>query len=128
MVIEIPVHLLKTKNSGDEIRREVAIALYKAGLLPLKNAAKFLGVNIDDFRKLTGNGEFEPAEKDKKRPDSNEDAVFFEMARPMKEGFDFEQILKEQNYKGTSTAKIRKLIRELDIKDDLAEMLAALSR
>ncbi len=128
MVIEIPVNLLKTKNSGEEIRREVAIALYKTGLLPLKNAAKFLGVKADDFRKLAGNGEVEPIEKDKKRPDPNADAIFLELSKPMKEGFDFEQILKEQNYKGTSNARIRKLIKELDVQDDLDEMLATLSR
>ena len=128
MVIEIPVHLLNSKKTGEEIRREVAIALFKTGLLPLKNAAKFLGVKADDFRKLAGNGEVQPIENAKKGSGPITDAILLELSTPMKEGFDFEQILKEQNYKGTSTARIRKLVKELDIKDDLEDMLATLTK
>jgi hypothetical protein len=72
--------------------------------------------------------EIETKRNGKAKPDLSGDAILQELAGPIIEGFDFEQILKEQGYKGTSTARIRKLIKELDVKDDLDEMLATLSR
>ena len=98
-------------------------------LLDSKNAAKFLGLNIAEFRKLvTNNDEVELLKNGKKRPDISDDPILLALAKPMKEKFDFDEIVKEQGYKGPDRARFAKIVRELDIREPIEELLATLTK
>jgi hypothetical protein len=129
MVIEIPDNLLSSTNSSEEIRRGVAIALFKSGLLPLKNAAKFLGISIAEFRKLAqvnDSGEQEP--QPKKKPDLSGDPILMAIAKPIKEKFDFDEIVREQGYKGPNRERFAQIVKELDIQEPIDDLLATLTK
>lgn len=129
MVVEIPDNLLKSKNTGGEIRQEVAIALYKAGLLPLKNAAKFLGISIAEFQKLAQvNSSGEKERQPKKKPDLSGDPILLAMATSIKEKFDFDEIVKEQGYNGPNRERFAQIVKELDIQEPIEDLLATLTK
>ena len=132
MVIEIPDTFLLNKNAGREIRREIAIALFQTGWLTLKGAADFLGVSEEVFRKAIAEREISvlpaPALPKAGKPSPNGDAVFLHLAKPLKKGFDFGQIVKEQGYPGANKARLELIVHELDVQEPLDEMLATLTR
>ncbi len=132
MVIEISDTFLQNKHAGREIRREIAIVLFQSGWLTLKSAADFLGVSVEAFRKAIAERESSalpaPALPKTEKPSPNGDAVFLHLAKPLKKGFDFEQIVKEQAYPGANKARLEQIVRELDVQEPLDEMLATLTR
>lgn len=129
MVIEIPDKILLKKNAESEIRLAVAIALFQNGILAVEPAARLGGVSVDTFRKTLAERDKIPSQlPEPEEISENGDVIFQHLAKPPKKGFDFEQIIKEQRYPGANKARVEQIIRELDIREPLDEMLATLTK
>ena len=132
MVIEIPDKILLKKDVEPEVRLAIAVVLFNNGWLTLESAVRLSGSTRSAFEKAIAGKDAvhlpEPGSGYLGRPPETDDFILAELAKPTKKGFDFESIVKEQGYLGPNKSRIGKIVRELDVQEPLAELLASLSK
>jgi len=132
MVIEIPDNALE-KRSDPEIRIEVAIVLFKKKLLPASVAADMAGISRQAFDQIITVRDSKQQKAayttPKTLPDqvSESDSLFMQLTKPVQTGFDFDEIILRQGYKGPNKASLQQRIRDLDVQESLEDLLASIN-
>ena len=125
MIIELSDEILLHKNySEKDFRLDIAITLYQKGALNLSRAAQWAGYNIKVLQKELTQRNI-PFETESPRLAPND--PLWEAIKPIKATANFDDLMKEQNYKGTDWDTLDRIAKEMDIQEPIEDLLAQLT-
>ena len=136
MVLELELEDLFQNNrySEKELRLDIAVIMYQRHIASVNRAAKLAGIPKSDFEQiLRERGLFN---KPTKPLNANERLLAslpvddplraFIKPHPMRKHVTAEQLMKEQNYKGTDWDKLNAIARDMAIEEPIELLLAQL--
>ena len=131
MVLDLDDLFQKKGYSEKEFRLDMAITLYQRKVASLSRSAKLAGLSKDNFEQIlsqkglvTLQNNLTANEKMLKFLTPNDPLKGF--IKPIREHATIEELIKEQNYKGTDWDKLNAIAREMAIEEPLELLLTQL--
>lgn len=132
MVLELEDLFQKNGYSENDFRLDMAIMVYQRKVASLTRAAKIAGVSKQSFETLLD--ERDIPHKEIKPLTANEKLLATLPAndplraylKPMRKHVTIEELIKEQNYKGTDWDKLNAIARDMAIEEPIELLLAQL--